>query len=263
MTLEKRTLGRTGLKVTALGYGAMEVRGSRIWGGRPVTEEQAETILNAVLDAGNQLHRHGQRLRPQRRVHRQIHVGTSVGIHSGDEVRVHGGSQGRQHGRHATRLDAREPVPRPAREPGADEDGLCGHHAAPQPDRRAGGAGRPRGRPPGDEAAGQGSLDRLLLHPSPHHLVHRMGRVRRLPDSLLRAWSVSTRTSSRMPRGQAPASSTGAALRAASPAWALATKTAGKRTKPRSWTSCARRANRGRRSCSASCSRTRTSPPPS
>lgn len=30
----------------------MEVRGSRIWGGRPVTEEQADTILNAVLDAG-------------------------------------------------------------------------------------------------------------------------------------------------------------------------------------------------------------------
>jgi aryl-alcohol dehydrogenase-like predicted oxidoreductase len=45
-------LGRTGLKVTRLGYGAMEVRGSRIWGGRPVTEEQAKTILNAVLDAG-------------------------------------------------------------------------------------------------------------------------------------------------------------------------------------------------------------------
>jgi aryl-alcohol dehydrogenase-like predicted oxidoreductase len=50
--LEKRTLGRTGVNVTALGFGAMEVRGSRIWGGRPVTEEQADTILNAVLDAG-------------------------------------------------------------------------------------------------------------------------------------------------------------------------------------------------------------------
>ncbi len=45
-------LGRTKLQVTRLGYGAMEVRGSRIWGGRPVTEEQAKTILNAVLDAG-------------------------------------------------------------------------------------------------------------------------------------------------------------------------------------------------------------------
>src|SRR3954463_14742792 len=52
MALTKRTLGRTGLAVTALAYGAMEVRGSRIWGGRPVTEGQAETILNAVLDSG-------------------------------------------------------------------------------------------------------------------------------------------------------------------------------------------------------------------
>src|SRR6266852_1381837 len=46
------TLGRTGLPVTRLGYGAMEVRGPRIWNGRPVAEEQAQTILNAVLDAG-------------------------------------------------------------------------------------------------------------------------------------------------------------------------------------------------------------------
>ncbi len=52
MNLQTRTLGRTGLEVTALGYGAMEVRGSRIWGGRPVTEEQADTILNEVLDVG-------------------------------------------------------------------------------------------------------------------------------------------------------------------------------------------------------------------
>ena len=50
--LETRVLGRTGLEVTALGYGAMEVRGSRIWGGRPVAEEEADTILNAVLDMG-------------------------------------------------------------------------------------------------------------------------------------------------------------------------------------------------------------------
>src|SRR5512134_878865 len=50
--LPTATLGKTGLEVTRLGYGAMEVRGPRIWGGRPVTEEQAERILNAVLDAG-------------------------------------------------------------------------------------------------------------------------------------------------------------------------------------------------------------------
>lgn len=50
--LPTAVLGRTGLKVTRLGFGAMEIRGSRIWGGRPVTEDQAKTILNAVLDEG-------------------------------------------------------------------------------------------------------------------------------------------------------------------------------------------------------------------
>jgi aryl-alcohol dehydrogenase-like predicted oxidoreductase len=48
--LLKRQLGRTGLQVTMLGYGAMELRGAPR--GRDTTEEQAETILNAVLDAG-------------------------------------------------------------------------------------------------------------------------------------------------------------------------------------------------------------------
>lgn len=51
-SLPQRTLGRTGLSVSQLGYGAMEVRGTRIWGGRPVSENEAETILNAVVDAG-------------------------------------------------------------------------------------------------------------------------------------------------------------------------------------------------------------------
>jgi aryl-alcohol dehydrogenase-like predicted oxidoreductase len=50
--LIKKTLGRTGLEVTQLGYGAMEVRGTRIWGGRPCSDEQADTILNAVVDSG-------------------------------------------------------------------------------------------------------------------------------------------------------------------------------------------------------------------
>jgi len=48
--LPKPTLGRTGLEVTTLGYGAMELRGAPR--GRDVSDEQAERILNAVLDAG-------------------------------------------------------------------------------------------------------------------------------------------------------------------------------------------------------------------
>src|SRR6266508_4767973 len=48
--LPKRELGRTGLQVTMLGYGAMELRG--VPRGREVTEAQAETILHAALDAG-------------------------------------------------------------------------------------------------------------------------------------------------------------------------------------------------------------------
>jgi len=48
--LPKRQLGRTGLPVTMLGYGAMELRDAPR--GREVTNAQAETILHAVLDAG-------------------------------------------------------------------------------------------------------------------------------------------------------------------------------------------------------------------
>jgi aryl-alcohol dehydrogenase-like predicted oxidoreductase len=51
-TLRTSVLGRTGLEVTRLSFGAMEIRGSRIWRGRAITDKQAETILNAVLDEG-------------------------------------------------------------------------------------------------------------------------------------------------------------------------------------------------------------------
>ncbi|NBD27801.1 aldo/keto reductase [Paenibacillus sp. T1] len=50
--MQKSALGRTGLEVSRLGFGAMEIRGPRIWGGRPVAEAEAERILNAVLDSG-------------------------------------------------------------------------------------------------------------------------------------------------------------------------------------------------------------------
>jgi aryl-alcohol dehydrogenase-like predicted oxidoreductase len=50
MTLEKRTLGRTGADVTVLAYGAMELRGTH--GGPVIADAEAGRLLNAVLDGG-------------------------------------------------------------------------------------------------------------------------------------------------------------------------------------------------------------------
>lgn len=48
--LPKATLGRTGLEVTKLGYGAMELRGLEHF--RRLSDHEASTLLNAVLDYG-------------------------------------------------------------------------------------------------------------------------------------------------------------------------------------------------------------------
>ena len=45
--MEKRVLGRTGLTVTQLGFGAMEIRGHR-----EMSEEDVGRLLNGLLDAG-------------------------------------------------------------------------------------------------------------------------------------------------------------------------------------------------------------------
>jgi len=45
-------LGGTGLEVTQLGYGSMGIRGPKTWGVRVVSDEDADRILNRVLDAG-------------------------------------------------------------------------------------------------------------------------------------------------------------------------------------------------------------------
>jgi aryl-alcohol dehydrogenase-like predicted oxidoreductase len=50
VSLETRTLGRTGVDVTVLGYGAMELRGEPR--GPAISEDEAGRMLNEVLDAG-------------------------------------------------------------------------------------------------------------------------------------------------------------------------------------------------------------------
>src|SRR5690606_21604967 len=49
-TLPKATLGRTGLEVTRLGYGAMELRGLEHF--RRLSPKEASALLNGVLDHG-------------------------------------------------------------------------------------------------------------------------------------------------------------------------------------------------------------------
>jgi aryl-alcohol dehydrogenase-like predicted oxidoreductase len=48
--LPKKKLGRTGLEVSVLGFGAMELRGSPR--GPEISDQEAERVLNHVLDAG-------------------------------------------------------------------------------------------------------------------------------------------------------------------------------------------------------------------
>lgn len=50
--MHKRKLGRTGLSVAQLGYGSMGLRGPKTWGVRVVSDDAAEKMLHAVLDAG-------------------------------------------------------------------------------------------------------------------------------------------------------------------------------------------------------------------
>ena len=50
--LRMRTLGRTGVEVSVLGFGALELRGDERRFGRLIAPAQADRVLNRVLDAG-------------------------------------------------------------------------------------------------------------------------------------------------------------------------------------------------------------------
>lgn len=50
--MKKKLLGKTGLEVTRLGYGAMELRNTHFRDGRVFTPKDAALILNKVLDGG-------------------------------------------------------------------------------------------------------------------------------------------------------------------------------------------------------------------
>ncbi|MCL0047727.1 aldo/keto reductase [Dehalococcoidia bacterium] len=50
--LPRRMLGNTGLEISVLGFGSLELRGIVAGVGRSIDETRAETILNQVLDSG-------------------------------------------------------------------------------------------------------------------------------------------------------------------------------------------------------------------
>lgn len=50
--MQYRELGRTGLRISQLGYGSMGLRGPNTWGVRVVSDTDAERILHQVLDSG-------------------------------------------------------------------------------------------------------------------------------------------------------------------------------------------------------------------
>ena len=136
MTLSQNSLGRTGLSVTTLGYGAMEVRGPRIWGGRPIEDADAEQILNAVVDNGitfidtaNDYGRSEEyigRFLSHRR--NEFVLATKCGCTV---------CARREHRRDSPCVDQGELVPRLGREPGADATRLRRCDAAAQTQRRA------------------------------------------------------------------------------------------------------------------------------
>ena len=87
--LPTATLGRTGLEVTKLGYGAMELRGGDR-ARRDVDAGTAGEILNAVLDARHQLHRHVARLRRLGGADRRAHLAASRRVLPREQVRMPG-----------------------------------------------------------------------------------------------------------------------------------------------------------------------------
>ena len=75
--LPKRQLGRTGLQVTQLGYGAMELRGRRAAGPSRMSRPRHSPRRSRRRD---QLHRHLDRLRPERGAHRPLYRCRRLGV---------------------------------------------------------------------------------------------------------------------------------------------------------------------------------------
>ena len=265
--LPMRTLGRTGLKVTHLGYGALELRGVTNEAGVPeraITDAKAETILNEVLDSGinyiDTARRYGA---SETYIGRYISHRRSEYVLATKTSRA-GTVDGRAvwSGEHALRsID--ESLTRL-------QDGLRRRAAAPQPVAGRPGADRPARRAAGDQEAGQGAVGRHLDEPPAPAGPRGRRRVRRLPDQLLhsaaRARGLDHQADRGRPRHDHPdAGGQGRARHSRGRGPTLVgsrsppTRSGGSTSRRRNSTSCARRARAALPSSSATRSPTPTS----
>ena len=236
--LPKRQLGRTGLQVTMLGYGAMEIRGAPR--GRDVTDQQAETILHAVARRRHQLHRHLDRLRRERGAHRPLHRRPARRVLPGEQVRLpgrraagparpdqparlhprqHPAGRGAEPRPHADRPSRRAPVPHLAvpADPGEGRRPRDGARAASGRARR--GSSACPARCPTSSTTSPWACSTSSRSPT-------------------RRWSASTRRSSPRPPAPAPGSSSAAAPPRARPPRASTRACNGIDGRRCGWTTC-------------------------
>src|SRR6266404_1597068 len=185
MAVAKRELGRTGLQVTTLGYGAMELRGAPR--ARDITEAQAETILNEVLEAGiNYIDTSIDYGLSEERIGRYIshrraeyYLASKCGCLVGAPPAPRG-QRGQQ------RLYPRERRGGGRTKSGQDEDRLSRRFAVPllalptDPGR----ARRTR-RTPGTQTGPQGAVHRHVRHLAPSERPHCHECLRCLPNPVL------------------------------------------------------------------------------
>ena len=180
--LERRTLGRTGLEVTTLGFGAMELRGPPT--GPEISDEDAGRLLNAVLDEGiNFIDTSIDYGRSEELIGKFIAHRRSEYVLASKCGCVPGAGMGSEHVHTAENI--RKGVEHSLRTLKTDHLDLVQFHrslsreefdARGRARRGAGAAGR-----------GQGALHRGVRGPAHARRADRHGRIRRLPDPLLSA----------------------------------------------------------------------------
>ena len=136
MSIATRTLGRTGEDVTVLGYGAMELRSSRL------DPKEVDALLNSVLDAGINMidtspdygasEEHIGRAISHRRD--EYFLASKCGCPVG-EVVGDGGPAGREHS--FTRENVRAAVEQSLQRMGTDRIDLVQFHISPSPETLA------------------------------------------------------------------------------------------------------------------------------